>query len=727
MASGRYGRYRHHKFRRREVDVGVTIGRKDFYQDRLRNGSHDRDRVQSFRGVRDRVSIRERHIKEGEVVDGSYRYPMSSNSSGGSSRTRRMNHLSRSDADRESGELSSESGSDDAGAPISKIREIETQNQDNGYSSMSTRKRIYSPPIIWDISTVATSYNKNNKTEHLTLPLPPSLLRGFVHSYSTEVVGSSIENVFPVDEDFYVDSPQGQLENSDQEARLTDEYGEELGPTRNISSSRWVDENSILDDEDVPFKEDPLAKRRKISPSDSVAQWLEKKMPTTKLGEITGRENSRGALTKLLDSDREIGSNNHHIEVSRLDYMDVEGDSSYVDSRVRTSRPALPPQRCINMLQGSRSVDEFEKLNKINEGTYGVVYRAKDKKTGEIVALKKIKMKNESEGFPLTSLREIDILLSFHHPSIVNVNEVVVGSSLDSIFMVMEYMEHDLKGLLETMKQPFSESEVKCLMLQLLLGVKYLHDNWVLHRDLKTSNLLLNNCGELKICDFGLSRQYGSPLKPYTPLVVTLWYRALELLLGAKEYSTAIDMWSLGCIMAELLSKEPLFNGKTEFDQLDKIFRTLGTPNERIWPEFSKLPGIKVNFVKQPYNKLREKFPLTSFYGRPTLSETGFDLLNKLLSYDPNTRITAEAALDHHWFHEVALPKSKYFMPTFPQHAKDRVDWLMRWAAVASSAKKVINMYSAKCLNKAVVMELQLTQKLFTESHKFSCYLHLQN
>lgn len=320
------------------------------------------------------------------------------------------------------------------------------------------------------------------------------------------------------------------------------------------------------------------------------------------------------------------------------------------------------------MLQGCRSVYEFDKLNRINEGTYGVVFRAKEKQTGEIVALKKVKMKKETEGFPLTSLREINILLSFHHPSIVDIKEVVVGDKLDDIFIVMEYMEHDLKGLMETMRQPFSQSEVKCLMKQLLEGVKYLHDNWVLHRDLKTSNLLLNNHGELKICDFGLSRLYGSPLKPYTPLVVTLWYRAPELLLGAKEYSMAIDMWSLGCIMAELLAKKPLFNGKNEFDQLDKIFRTLGTPNEKIWPGYTQLPGFKLNFITQPYNKLREKFSVISFSVCPTLSEAGFDLLNKLLTYDPEKRITPETALDHEWFREVPLPKSIEFRPTFPAH-----------------------------------------------------------
>ncbi|KAK1271913.1 Cyclin-dependent kinase G-2 [Acorus gramineus] len=301
------------------------------------------------------------------------------------------------------------------------------------------------------------------------------------------------------------------------------------------------------------------------------------------------------------------------------EYEDAARLSSSVDSEVEEEpagmpEPLKPPRRGINMLQGCRSVFEFEKLNRIDEGTYGVV---------------------------------------------------------------MEYMEHDLKGLMETLRQPFSQSEVKCLMLQLLEGVKCLHDNWVLHRDLKTSNLLFNNQGELKICDFGMARQYGSPLKPYTSLVVTLWYRAPELLLVPKEhltaeYSTAVDMWSLGCIMAEMLAKEPLFSGKTEIDQLDKIFKMLGTPTEKIWPGLAKLPHPRI-YTKQPYNKLREKFPPTSFCGGPTLSEAGFDLLNRLLTYDPEKRITAEAALQHEWFREVPLPKSKDFMPTFPaQHAQDR-------------------------------------------------------
>ncbi|BBN16034.1 hypothetical protein Mp_7g02920 [Marchantia polymorpha subsp. ruderalis] len=361
------------------------------------------------------------------------------------------------------------------------------------------------------------------------------------------------------------------------------------------------------------------------------------------------------------------------MELDDEDFDDDEEEEQVPEVESEFEMPPTPPgpqMRAIDMLQGCRSVDEFERLNRIDEGTYGVVYRARNKKTGEIVALKKVKMEKEKEGFPMTSLREINVLLSIHHPSVVDVKEVVVGSTIDSIFMVMEYMEHDLKGLMEAMKQPFSQSEVKCLMLQLFEGTKYLHDNWVLHRDLKTSNLLLNNRGELKICDFGLARQYGSPLKAYSQMVVTLWYRAPELLLGSKQYSTAIDMWSLGCIMAEFLAKEPLFNGKSEIDQIDKIFKILGTPSEKIWPEFVNLPGVKCNFVRQPYNRLREKFPPTAFAGRPTLSESGYNLLNGLLTYDPKKRLTAEEALKHEWFREVPLPKSKEFMPTFPARSE---------------------------------------------------------
>lgn len=358
----------------------------------------------------------------------------------------------------------------------------------------------------------------------------------------------------------------------------------------------------------------------------------------------------------------------------------------------RSASPASPWSgsgrgRSFDMLAGCRSVFEYEQLNRIDEGTYGVVFRARDKKTGVVYALKKVKMEKEREGFPLTALREANILLSMSHPNIVNVTEMVVGTSLDSIFMVMEFAEHDLKGFMENMAKPFTIPEVKCLMLQLLGGVSYLHDNWVLHRDLKTSNILINNRGELKICDFGLARQYSDPLRPYTHMVVTLWYRAPELLLGQRLYSTAIDMWSLGCIMGELLGKEPLFTGKTEIDQIDRIFKVLGTPNEKVWPDFVTMPTVKkIKFLRQPYNTLRQLFPKISPGGGATISDLGFNLLNSLLAYDPKRRLSAQAALQHEFFAEFPPPQVRELMPTYPSRAAGANVEAMKAAAAKRNA-----------------------------------------
>ncbi|XP_061508993.1 serine/threonine-protein kinase PITSLRE [Anopheles gambiae] len=314
-------------------------------------------------------------------------------------------------------------------------------------------------------------------------------------------------------------------------------------------------------------------------------------------------------------------------------------------------------------IQGCRSVEEFLCLNRIEEGTYGVVYRAKDKRTEEIVALKRLKMEKEKEGFPITSLREINTLLKGQHPNIVTVREIVVGSNMDKIFIVMDYVEHDLKSLMETMKhkkQVFLPGEVKCLTQQLLRAVAHLHDNWILHRDLKTSNLLLSHKGILKVGDFGLAREYGSPLKPYTSIVVTLWYRAPELLLCCKEYSTPIDIWSVGCIFAEFLSMAALFPGKTEIDQLNRIFKDLGTPNEKIWPGYNELPAVqKMTFTEYPVSNLRKKFAHLT-------SELGISLLQGLLTFDPKQRLTAEAALQHNYFKELPLPIDPAMFPTWP-------------------------------------------------------------
>lgn len=373
-------------------------------------------------------------------------------------------------------------------------------------------------------------------------------------------------------------------------------------------------------------------------------------------------------------------------------------------------------------IQGCRSVEEFQCLNRIEEGTYGVVYRARDKRTEEIVALKRLKMEKEKEGFPITALREINTLLKGQHPNIVTVREIVVGSNMDKIFIVMDYVEHDLKSLMETMKhrkQVFLPAEVKCLTQQLLRAVGHLHDNWILHRDLKTSNLLLSHKGILKVSrlvaiflittnlsqskndfqvgDFGLAREYGSPLKAYTSVVVTLWYRAPELLLCCKEYSIPIDMWSVGCIFAEFLSMAALFPGKSEIDQLNRIFKVkikklnrcsrslqkknfsnqdLGTPNEKIWPGYGELPAVqKMTFAEYPVSNLRKKFAHLT-------SELGLSLLQGLLTYDPKQRLTADQALRKDYFKELPLPIDPAMFPTWPAKSE-----LGARKALASSPK----------------------------------------
>ncbi|XP_030379846.1 cyclin-dependent kinase 10 [Scaptodrosophila lebanonensis] len=309
-----------------------------------------------------------------------------------------------------------------------------------------------------------------------------------------------------------------------------------------------------------------------------------------------------------------------------------------------------------------RPVAEFEKLNRVGEGSYGIVYRARDTRSNEIVALKKVRMDQEKDGLPVSGLREIMILKKCNHENIVHLREVVVGKSLDSIFLVMDYCEQDLASLLDNMSQPFTESEVKCITLQVLRALQYMHARFIIHRDLKVSNLLMTDKGCIKVADFGLARLYGNPPKPVmTPQMVTLWYRAPELLLGARTHTTAVDMWAFGCILGELLLNKPLLPGNSEIAQLDLIIELLGAPSESIWPGFSELPAVK-NFTlsEQPYNNLKTKFHM--------LCQPGRELLNILFIYNPNTRASADECLTSKYFTSAPLPCDARLMPTFPQH-----------------------------------------------------------
>nr|CAB3500817.1 unnamed protein product [Digitaria exilis] len=212
-----------------------------------------------------------------------------------------------------------------------------------------------------------------------------------------------------------------------------------------------------------------------------------------------------------------------------------------------------------------RRADSFEKIDKIGQGTYSNVYKARDTVSGKIVALKKVRFDNLEPESVRFMAREILILRRLDHPNVVKLDGLVTSRMSCSLYLVFEYMEHDLAGLAASPDIKFTEPQVKCYMHQLLSGLEHCHDRGVLHRDIKGSNLLLDNNGMLKIADFGLASFFDPDRKqPMTSRVVTLWYRPPELLLGATDYGVGVDLWSAGCILAELLAGRPIMPGRTE-------------------------------------------------------------------------------------------------------------------------------------------------------------------
>ncbi|XP_050620317.1 cyclin-dependent kinase 3 isoform X2 [Macaca thibetana thibetana] len=284
----------------------------------------------------------------------------------------------------------------------------------------------------------------------------------------------------------------------------------------------------------------------------------------------------------------------------------------------------------------SVAMDVFQKVEKIGEGTYGVVYKAKNRETGQLVALKKIRLDLEMEGVPSTAIREISLLKELKHPNIVQLLDVVHNER--KLYLVFEFLSQDLKKYMDSTP----DSELPLHLIKLLQGVSFCHSHRVIHRDLKPQNLLINELGAIKLADFGLARAFGVPLRTYTHEVVTLWYRAPEILLGSKFYTTAVDIWSIGCIFAEMVTRKALFPGDSEIDQLFRIFRMLGTPSEATWPGVTQLPDYKGNFPKWTRKGLGEIVP--------SLEPEGRDLLMQLLQYDPSRRITAKTALAHPYF-----------------------------------------------------------------------------
>ncbi|KAG0279480.1 kinase subunit of RNA polymerase II carboxy-terminal domain kinase I, partial [Linnemannia exigua] len=286
--------------------------------------------------------------------------------------------------------------------------------------------------------------------------------------------------------------------------------------------------------------------------------------------------------------------------------------------------------------------DLYERVGQVGEGTYGKVYKAKNKQTGEYVALKRIRMEAEKDGFPITAMREIKLLQSLNHPHVISLKELMVSKG--AVYMVFEYMDYDLTGILAHPNLKFRPEHVKCLMKQLLEGLGFLHHKGVLHRDIKGSNLLVNKQGELKLADFGLARVFQKKTKrDYTNRVITLWYRPPELILGATGYGPEVDMWSAGCIMVELFTRRPIFQGHNEITQLENIWKTMGTPQKESWPGVDQLPWyelIKHLNTENRASRFREMF------GK-LMSPAALDLAEALLSLNPKGRPTAIEALNN--------------------------------------------------------------------------------
>lgn len=324
----------------------------------------------------------------------------------------------------------------------------------------------------------------------------------------------------------------------------------------------------------------------------------------------------------------------------------------------------------------------------VGSGTFGEVFRAIDKRDDKVVALKRVKTEGEKEGFPITALREIRLLQQLHSQltttgvsdsaddqkvgaaNVVRLLEVCSSRCTDNallsnFFLVFEYCEHDLVGIINNVK--LTPGEIKNILKQLFEALFFVHSNGVLHRDIKASNILVNKNGTVKLADFGLSRsavQSDRLKQTFTNRVVTLWYRPPELLLGDRQYGSAVDMWGTGCVMAEMWTKRPIFQGATEQEQINHIIKLCGSLTPAVWPKIVELPLYKVMELPTALkNKVKERF------SGLLRDKAAVDLLVCLLTLDPSRRITATNALDHAYFWEGCEPAdlkntlSKYELP----------------------------------------------------------------
>lgn len=306
----------------------------------------------------------------------------------------------------------------------------------------------------------------------------------------------------------------------------------------------------------------------------------------------------------------------------------------------------------------------YEKIDFLGEGQFATVYKALDKQSvdGRIVAVKKIKLGSRAEakdGINRTALREIKLLQEVHHKNIIEL--VDVFGHVSSVSIVMDFMDTDLEVIIKDPSIVLTPANIKSYTLQTLLGLEYLHNHWILHRDLKPNNLLVDSKGCLKLGDFGLAKHFGSPNRQYTHMVVTRWYRSPELLFGAKNYGVGVDIWAVGCILAELLLRVPFLAGDSDLDQLGKIFLALGTPTDETWPGLSSLPDF-IQFKHQPGTLLRDIFTAAS--------DDLLQIMGQLIAICPSKRCDSTTALKSSYFSNKPAPSTGSSLP-LPANIKE--------------------------------------------------------
>ncbi|CEP24449.1 CRK1 [Cyberlindnera jadinii] len=345
--------------------------------------------------------------------------------------------------------------------------------------------------------------------------------------------------------------------------------------------------------------------------------------------------------------------------------------SREITSGKRPLSPRVQPKRFYD----NGRLSHYTIEEKLGQGTFGIVYKGRQKKSRKIVAIKRILLRDPEDMYPVTAFREMNTVKRLRHENIVELLEMVFDSPAPeeplveivsklgkSFYMVLPYMSFDLTGILQNPAIQLSEADNKSVMLQLFRGMDFIHRAGYLHRDIKASNILINCHGLLKIADFGLAREYvgkrptmNSPGggHPMTEVVMTRWYRAPEVLLGNKAYTTAIDMWACGCVLGELYEKKPILPGKSDIDQAYDIFTLIGEPND------VSMPGYKT-FKMTPKLVIQKRRPtISERFSKLRMPADAIRLLTNLLTLNAETRYTAQKCLSNEWFTTEPLPKER--------------------------------------------------------------------